>query len=328
MTEVLDAKRTGALERAAALLRAGELVGVPTETVYGLAGNALNEVTVAKIFVVKERPTFDPLIVHVGSNTDAEVIVGRGVLRQPPIPELISRFWPGPLTLLLPKTERIPDIVTAGSTDVAVRCPSHPTIRRLLRVCGFPLAVPSANRFGRISPTSASAVQSELDGRIPLILDAGATPVGIESTIVQVTEGKINILRPGPITVEMLAAYAPIREEATPKYGVVPGSLPSHYAPRKPLFLVHSPEGISDGERSGLLAWKREPGNVIFRAVRVLSSEADLTEAAANLFRFLRELDEQPIERIYAEHVPEIGIGRAIMNRLQRASAGREKEQT
>jgi L-threonylcarbamoyladenylate synthase len=322
MTEVLDAKRPEALERAAALLRDGEVVGVPTETVYGLAGNALNEVAVAKIFVAKERPTFDPLIVHVGSKTDAEVVVESAALSQPPVPNLIARFWPGPLTLLLPKTERIPDIVTAGSDEVAVRCPSHPTIRSLLRMCDFPLAVPSANRFGRISPTSASAVQSELADRIPLILDGGATPVGIESTIIQVTGGAIQVLRPGPITVEMLAAFGPVREEATPKQGIVPGSLPSHYAPRRPLILVPSLEGIRDGARSGLLAWNHEPEDITFYAVRVLSPKADLTEAAANLFRFLRELDEQPIERIYAERVPELGIGKAIMNRLQRASGG------
>ena len=325
MTEVLDAKLPESLERAVALLRRGEVVGVPTETVYGLAGNALDEVAVAKIFVAKERPTFDPLIVHVRSDRDAEMVVDRAALFQPPVPNLISRFWPGPLTLLLPKTERIPDLVTAGSTEVAVRCPSHPTIRDLLRICGFPLAVPSANRFGRISPTSASAVLSELDGRIPLILDRGATPVGIESTIIQVTDGVIHILRPGPITVEMLAAFGPVREEVTPKHGVVPGSLPSHYAPRKPLFLVHSVEEISDGDRSGLLAWKREPENLAFYAVRILSPKADLTEAAANLFRYLRELDEEPIERIYAERVPEIGIGSAIMNRLQRASGGQDQ---
>ncbi len=263
-----------ALARAAALLREGEVVGVPTETVYGLAGNALDPRALARIFAVKERPAFDPLIVHVPVPTtlaslEAEGIVEAGFSRTRGgrvADALARRFWPGPLTLVLPRGPRIPDLATSGLDTVGVRAPSHPVAQALLESAGVPLAAPSANRFGRISPTTATHVVEELGDRIPLVLDGGETPMGIESTVLHIgREGRVTLLRPGALPVEEVeeamgeAVARPGTPPSSPSAQGVPsppnaaspgaapggpaspGMLASHYAPGKPLFLLPAP---------------------------------------------------------------------------------------
>ena len=307
-------------DRAAAveLLRKGEIVALPTETVYGLAANALDAMAVAKIFEAKERPRFDPLIVHLPDRDWLKKIVDIPQLDQQLILELADKFWPGPFTMVLPKRQIIPEIVTAGLETIAVRISEHPVFAEIIRAFGGPLAAPSANRFGRISPTIAQHVLDELSGRIPLIIDAGPTTHGIESTIVALRQGKIDILRSGPIAVEQLSKFGKIDIVDSGGKISAPGQLPSHYAPKTPLRLIDDPTSIS-GERIGLLAWN--PTNTRqFAAVRQLSPRHDLREAAANLFRHLRELDALDLDLIVAERVPARGLGAAILDRLQRAS--------
>ncbi len=259
-----------ALARAAALLRSGEVVGIPTETVYGLAGNALDPRALARIFAVKERPAFDPLIVHVPApatlaSLEEEGIVAAGWSRTPGgrvADGLARRFWPGPLTLVLPRGPRIPDLATSGLDTVGVRAPAHPVARALLEAAAIPLAAPSANRFGRISPTTATHVEEELGDRIALILDGGETPMGIESTVLRVAgDGGVTLLRPGALPVEEVeaalgkpvvrtradAVMEPGHESAPPATPPAappassPGMLESHYAPGKPLLLLPAP---------------------------------------------------------------------------------------
>ena len=307
-------------DRAAAveLLRKGEIVALPTETVYGLAANALDAMAVAKIFEAKERPRFDPLIVHLPDRDWLQKIVDIPQLDQQLILELADKFWPGPFTMVLPKREIIPEIVTAGLETIAVRISEHPVFAEIIRAFSGPLAAPSANRFGRISPTIAQHVLDELGGRIPLIIDAGPTTHGIESTIVAIRESKIDILRRGPVTAEQLSEFGKIDIADSRGKISAPGQLPSHYAPKTPLRLIDNATSIS-GERTGLLAWN--PTNTRqFAAVRQLSPRQDLREAAANLFRYLRELDSLDLDLIVAERVPAQGLGAAIMDRLFRAA--------
>jgi L-threonylcarbamoyladenylate synthase len=315
-------------DRAAAveLLRKGELVALPTETVYGLAADALNSIAVAKIFEVKERPRFDPLIVHLPNRDWFERIVDVPAGDRQLIGRLVDKFWPGPLTIVLPKREIVPDIVTAGLATVAVRISAHQVLSEIVGELDKPLAAPSANRFGRVSPTTAQHVLEELDGRISLIVDAGATEHGIESTIVAVRDGRIAVLRRGPITSEHLSAFADVvRAPLTDKISS-PGQLPSHYAPRTPLRLLDETESFSPerNQRVGLLAWSRRRTaarrSLNFAAIRNLSDRGDLREAAANLFHYIRELDALGLELIVAERVPSRGLGAAIMDRLERAS--------
>src|SRR5205823_3452009 len=227
---------------------------LPTETVYGLAADALNPDAVAKIFEAKERPRFDPLIVHL-PNQEAldEIALIKSQLAQ----KLMEKFWPGPLTIIFPKHEIVPDIVTAGLQTVAVRMSAHRIFREVVRTLNRPLAAPSANRFGRISPTTAQHVFDELSGRIPLIVDGGATEHGIESTIVRVADERIEVLRRGPVADDMLREFAEVRTRASGGI-IAPGQLPSHYAPTKPLSLVDDAESFSPApnQRCGLLAWK------------------------------------------------------------------------
>ena len=309
-----------------ALLRAGEIVGLPTETVYGLAADALNSIAVAKIFEAKERPHFDPLIVHLPNRDWLEEIANVPAQGRQLILELASQFWPGPFTIVLPKREIVPDIVTAGLGTVAVRISAHPVFAEIIRAFGRPLAAPSANRFGRVSPTTAQHVLDELDGRIPLIVDAGSTTYGIESTIVAVHDGNIDILRRGPITAEQLRGmgFQPMshRRDADATIVRAPGQSPTHYAPRTPLRLIEDDKSFSPdkNQRVGLLAWNPVKSEKNFTIVRRLSGRQDLREAAANLFRYLRELDQSGLDFIVAERVPEVGLGAAIMDRLRRAA--------
>jgi L-threonylcarbamoyladenylate synthase len=318
---VISTDRTAAVE----LLRKGEIVALPTETVYGLAAEALNPIAVAKIFEAKERPRFDPLIVHLPNRDWLEKIVNLPARDRQLILKLANKFWPGPFTMVLPKREIVPEIVTAGLDTVAVRISSDPVFAVIARELDKPLAAPSANRFGRVSPTTARHVLDELDGRIPLIIDAGPAQHGLESTIVAVRENSIDILRRGPITAEQLSEFEKINivESATQKISA-PGQLPSHYAPKTRLLLIDNANSFSQekNQRVALLAWHPVESGKKFAAVRRLSERLDLREAATNLFRYLRELDQSGVDLIVAERVPSRGLGAAILDRLERASHG------
>ena len=305
-----------------ALLRAGEIVGLPTETVYGLAADALNSSAVAKIFEAKGRPHFDPLIVHLPDRDWLEEIANVPAQDRQLILELASQFWPGPFTIVLPKREIVPDIVTAGLGTVAVRISAHPVFAEIIRAFGRPLAAPSANRFGRVSPTTARHVRDELDERIPLIVDAGPTVHGIESTIVSVHNDQIDILRYGPITAEQLSEFGTIDSVKSRDKVSAPGQLPTHYAPKTRLRLIEDANSFSPdkNQRVGLLAWNPVESEKTFAVVRCLSERQDLREAATNLFRYLRELDALDLDLIIAEQVPDRGLGAAIMDRLRRAA--------
>ena len=331
-TALVRAESNEGCTKAIKLLREGEVVALPTETVYGLAADALNPFAVVKIFEAKERPRFDPLIVHLPNREalDEIAIVEPSIASQ-----LIEKFWPGPLTIIFRKRDVVPDIVTAGLETVAVRMSAHPVFCEIVNALNRPLAAPSANRFGRVSPTTGQHVLDELDGRIPLIVDGGATEHGIESTIVRIVDGVIEVVRPGPITEEMLHPFGEVHARASGSAIVAPGQLPTHYAPKTRLMLVKRLQDFSATpcKRTGALSLSpvAEIGdsgsprpttaatNADFAAMRHLSERGDLREGAANLFRMLRELDAENLDLIVAERVPEEGIGVAINDRLERA---------
>lgn len=321
-TEIVSADCEGVIARAVGLLRAGEVVALPTETVYGLAADALNPVAVAKIFEAKQRPRFDPLIVHLPNR---EALDDVAILDTPLGTQLTDKFWPGPLTIILTRHKRIPDIVTAGLETVALRMSADPVFAGIAARLGRPLAAPSANRFGHISPTAASHVLDELEGRIPLIVDGGSAQHGLESTIVRIINNQIQILRRGPITAEMLGEFAPIAKPVTRDTIVAPGQFRSHYAPRTKLMLVSRLEDFSlpSGKRAGALYFGSPRKTEQFSTTCRLSERADLREAAANLFRMLRELDAKKVDVIVAERLPEKGLGSAINERLARAATTR-----
>jgi L-threonylcarbamoyladenylate synthase len=319
-TEIISSRDPAAVERATKLLTRGELVAVPTETVYGLAADGGNERAVAEIFEVKERPYFDPLILHLPDSSWIERLATLDAELKGPVANLIERFWPGPLTLLLPKSEEVSDLVTASLPTVAVRMPANPVMQAILRQAGFPVAAPSANRFGRVSPTTAEHVFEELGSRIPLIVDDGPTRIGLESTIVEPTGEKLILHRPGPITEIALAEFGQVEPRKLDGSVKSPGQTPSHYAPEKPVKIIGQGEVPADAAKAGLLSWGRSVQKARFRVAVSLSESCDLVEAASNLFSLLRRIDREPITVIYAEKVPEVGIGKAIMNRLYRAS--------
>jgi L-threonylcarbamoyladenylate synthase len=306
------------------LLQSGGIAGIPTETVYGLAADAFQPLALASIFEAKGRPLTDPLIVHLPEVGWIErVAIFESDIERALAESLAKAFWPGPLTLLLKKHPDIPELVTAGSDRIAIRVTAHPLFQEVLRKVGNPLAAPSANRFGRISPVTALDVQSELGEVISLILDGGPSRHGLESTIVSLTPQGMEILRPGPITEDQLKEYGHIvHRESLVK---TPGSLPGHYAPRKELSILKSDiMELSSVESYGLLAFRQPAEEVAarFKMVKVLSPSGDLREAAANFYAHLRALDESEVEGIYTEALPEVGIGVAIMDRLQRAEYG------
>lgn len=318
------------IARAAAILRDGGLVAFPTETVYGLGANALSERAVARVFEVKARPRFDPLIVHISSLE----WLPRLTSEFPPLASLLAnRFWPGPLTLVLPKTSTVPDLVTAGCPTVAIRVPDHPVALRLLRAVDLPIAAPSANPFGQISPTCAEHVREQLGSQIDLILDGGPCRVGVESTVLQITPQGPLLLRPGGTTLEEIEEMVgQVQLPGTsstnvPVAGLVsPGTLARHYAPRTALVLRKcETASVSEGEpgssgRVGLLSLCGDEQNSEFAHVEVLSRTGDLREAAANLFAALRRLDAAGLDLIVAETFPEVGLGRALNDRLRRAA--------
>ncbi len=322
------------ISRAAAILRKGGLVAFPTETVYGLGANALNERAVARVFEVKGRPRFDPLIVHIAGMEWLERLTTEF---PPPARQLAEQFWPGPLTLVLPKTSAVPDLVTAGGSTVAVRMPDHPVALGLLRAADLPIAAPSANLFGRISPTNAEHVREQLGPLIDLILDGGPCRIGVESTVLQLTPQGPLLLRPGGTTLEEIEAVigkvhlpSPAGTESASPGLVSPGTLPQHYAPRTPLVLTAETPGVNDGDsrlgkRIGILAFRdadtaSRDADSRFAAVEVLSHSGNLREAAANLFAALRRLDAAGLDLIVAETFPEVGLGRALNDRLRRAA--------
>ncbi len=311
-----------AVARAVDLLRQGETVALPTETVYGLAADALNPEAVAKIFEVKLRPLFNPLIVHLPQREWLERIARPRKEDHQLVEQLIGRFWPGPFTIVLPRRSIVPDIVTAGLETVAVRMSSHPAFAAIIGAFNRPLAAPSANRFGRISPTTALHVLEELEGLIPMIIDAGPTAHGLESTIVTVRDGQISILRSGPVTKEQLAEFGKVKLASDTSRVRAPGQLPSHYAPRTPLRLIDDGRKFSppENQRVGLLAWNSRQPKEKYSAIRYLSERNHLREAATNLFRQMRELDAMKLDLIVGERVPEKGLGVAINDRLGRAA--------
>lgn len=307
---------------AASLLSSGKVIAIPTETVYGLAANAFDPDAVLRIFEIKQRPRFNPLIVHIASLDHLTAVAEN---TDPLLLKLADHFWPGPLTILAKKTAVISDLVTAGSEFVAVRVPDHPLTLELLNLIEFPLAAPSANAFGKISPTTAKHVEATLGNKIDYILDGGIAEVGVESTIIKMDAGRVVILRPGGIDEQQIAevtGYIPKQAVKTDKTEA-PGMLKSHYAPAIPLYFGDIDELIRKfrGRRIGLLTFcaGRHEDSVIFQ--KILSPKKDLREAAKNLFSYMHELERSGAELIIAEALPAHGIGIAVNDRLMRASA-------
>lgn len=327
--------------RAAEILRNGGLVAFGTETVYGLGANALDERAVAGVFEAKNRPHFDPLIVHIAN---MEWLGRLAEQLSPQAERLADAFWPGPLTMVLPKKSIVPDLVTSGLPTVAVRMPSHPLARKLLEAVDLPIAAPSANPFGQISPTTAQHVLDQLGDRIDLILDGGPCDVGVESTVVLMAEDRPCILRHGGVTQEQLEqvigpldVYRSAGEETdnseehsigTTTAAVAPGMLSQHYSPGTPLALAdEAAEQLLPGRRVGLLQFSQLPVDSPRRAhfrdaaavIEILTDDGDLRTAAAGFFAALRRLDSQQLDLILAEPFPDAGLGRALNDRLIRA---------
>lgn len=312
--------------QAASMLQQGLLVAFPTETVYGLGADAKNPTAVARIFEAKQRPTFDPLIVHVADIAAARALT----LGFPDIAErLAAAFWPGPLTMVLPKRAEIPDLVTSGLPGVGIRVPNHPMALRLLAQAGCPLAAPSANPFGGISPTTAQHVQHGLDGRVDGILDGGPCGVGVESTVISLMSEHPTILRPGGLPREdiesvigpvRLASSDPTKDDAAQP---APGMLSRHYAPTTPLKLI-SPQQTAvaePGKINGLLSYGADNHSEGFERVECLSDSGNLRTCATNFFAALRSLDAAGVDVIIARSFPAEGLGVALNDRLQRAAS-------
>lgn len=317
---ILPADEPAALRVAADTIRAGGLVAFPTETVYGLGCDALNPDAVRQVFSAKRRPAFDPLIVHVADRTMLELIAGEVPRRAH---RLMERFWPGPLTLVLPKQARVPDLVTAGLPTVAVRMPAHPAALALIAAAGTPLAAPSANPFGYVSPTTAEHVADGLGGEVAVILDGGPCPIGVESTILSLVGPAPRLLRPGHITRDDLEAIIGPLEGAAPdgSISLALGQCARHYATRTPVTILSgSPVQPEARERAGLVAMSPRDGLEGFSAVEILSPSGDLAEAAGHLFAALRRMDRLGLDRLYVEPCPEQGLGAAIMDRLRRCA--------
>lgn len=306
---------------ASSLIKEGKLVAFPTETVYGLGANGLNAKAVAKIFEVKKRPSFDPLILHISSVEQLDTVFAKGV--SPLIEKLAQTYWPGPLTIVAQKSKVVPDIVTAGLNTVAVRMPNHPIALKLIRLSKVPIAAPSANLFGRLSPTHSKHVRDQLNG-VDYLIDGGSTNFGIESTIITVASNKIEVLRPGAITPQQIQADFPDVEvvaSSTEKHIQAPGQLKSHYSPRKPFYLFNSiPDELPEYAALLLFEPLELPKDAQSKVV-VLSQTGDLLEGASKMFSALHELEaDNGVEQIFAVGVPEEGVGLAIMDRLQKAA--------
>jgi L-threonylcarbamoyladenylate synthase len=327
MTLFLKASQA-AVKKAAALIRGGGTVVFPTETVYGLGACALNAKAAARIFEIKKRPGFDPLIVHVSSIRQAKTLAHVS----PAARVLMKRFWPGPLTLVLPKKKIVPDIVTAGLATVALRMPAHPVAMALIKKAGVPIAAPSANRFGFLSPTTAAHARGQLKDGPDMILDGGPARIGVESTVVALVKDSFLILRHGGLPQEAIELVTGPLDTALKggKRPASPGQLLKHYSPRTPLRVINkAPRKLKAGVKYGYLAFKSKPALRV-KHVEILSRSGDLREAAANLFSHLHKLDSAGTDVILAEAVPAKGLGRAIMDRLKRAAgaAGHKRQAT
>lgn len=296
-------------------------MAIPTETVYGLAANALNEKALLSIFETKQRPSFDPLIMHLSDITEVEKYAHWHDER---LKKLAEIFWPGPLTILLPKKELVPDIVCSGLPQVAMRVPNHPLTLQLLKQLPFPLAAPSANPFGYISPTSAQHVKQQLGDMIPYILDGGECMVGLESTIVGVEDDELVVYRLGGLTLESIESHIGkltirLNQSGNP---LAPGQLKSHYAPRKPLFIGSLKDNTKkfQNQKIGIIGFGEMKGFDNKILMFNLSEKGDLKEAALNLFKHLRLADESEADVILTDFLPAQGLGLAINDRLQRAA--------
>lgn len=308
------------VSEAAQLLKQGEVVAIPTETVYGLAGNAFEPKALAKIFAAKERPTFDPLIVHI-----ADIEQLKDVAQNIPDAayKLAEAYWPGPMTMILPKKDCIPDLCTSGLPSVAVRFPSHPVAQAIIRESGLPLAAPSANLFKHVSPTTAEHVAAQLADRIAGIVDGGACEVGVESSIISLVGDKPTVLRPGAITPEMfqkVLGEVDIKE-STSKPGqpmAAPGQCDTHYRPQVPLYYGAVPAGCRLPANTARIAFGNTQGPV--PATVNLSKSEDMLEATAKLYAYMHDLDLPDYSLILVDEIPNVGVGMALNDRLKRAS--------
>lgn len=337
MKTILTAANAQSIAEAAKIIREGGVVGFPTETVYGLGGDALNGEAVKKIFEAKGRPGDNPLIVHVSSMAEIAPLI------EGDLPEMAKKlaeaFWPGPLTMIMKKSALIPDEVSAGLDTVGIRMPANETARALIRSAGRPIAAPSANRSGRPSPTTARHVMDDMDGRIPMIIDDGASQVGLESTVLDVTGETPRVLRPGGITPDMIAetvgrvevdgtVMRPLREGERP---ISPGTKYRHYAPQGDLTIVQGEaKAVAETICRMYDGYEKDaailtlPGHEALYGVRrtyPLGADGSVESVAAGLFAALRMLDDERIEHIFSEAVPAEGLGLAVMNRLGRAAA-------
>lgn len=322
MAKILNGYFYKNIKRAANLVKKEEVVAFPTETVYGLGANVYDRKAVAKIFEVKERPFFDPIIVHIAYLRQLEEVA---YCPDKKIFDLINKFWPGPLTLILPKRKKVPYLVTAGLETVAVRMPANLIALSLIQEVGAPIAAPSANLFGRLSPTKSEHVQKQIGKRIKIILDGGQTSFGLESTILLI-EKKPKILRLGSLSLEEIKkVIGEVEVVKKSKKILAPGGLTNHYAPFKPLKIVKDEneifrQGLVAKRKIAFLAFQTVKNKNKFIASEILSPKGNLNEAASNFFDALHKLDESKAEIIFAERVPEKGLGRAIMERLKKAS--------
>jgi L-threonylcarbamoyladenylate synthase len=310
-------------KHATELLTQGKLVVIPTETVYGLAADAFNPQALKKIFALKKRPSFDPLIIHISNESQLQLLVSK---TPSAAKKLMNAFWPGPLTLVLPAKQNVPAIARANLPTVAIRMPRHPVAKRLLKQFGKPLAAPSANRFGRISPTSSQAVRKEFGLKTPLILEGGHCQLGLESTVIHFPKNKPEILRLGSITPEqienVLKQKIALRKKTVLKHPLAPGQLSQHYAPRKPLTIL--PENWRDNppqfKKTDALLLFRQRFTAFQGQQIILTPRGSLKAAAKNLYSYLRKLDEGKTKHLYAEQAPKKNLGITINDRLQKAA--------
>ena len=308
------------VSEAARLLREGEVVAIPTETVYGLAGNAFEPKALAKIFAAKERPTFDPLIVHI-ADIDQLADIAKDIPDE--AYKLAEAYWPGPMTIILPKKDCIPDLCTSGLPSVAVRFPSHPVAQAIIKESGLPLAAPSANLFKHVSPTTAEHVAAQLADRIAGIVDGGACSVGVESSIISLAGETPTVLRPGAITPEMFSKVIGnvTVKESTSKPGQAmqaPGQCDTHYRPQVPLYFGEIPEGYKLPARTVRIAFGKQAGAI--PATVNLSESGDMTEATSKLYAYMHDLDKPEYDLILVDPIPNTGVGMALNDRLKRAS--------
>ena len=307
------------VSEAARLLKEGEVVAIPTETVYGLAGNAFEPKALAKIFAAKERPTFDPLIVHI-----ADIAQLTDIAKDIPDSayKLAEAYWPGPMTIILPKKDSIPDLCTSALPSVAVRFPSHPIAQAIIKESGLPLAAPSANLFKHVSPTTAEHVAAQLADRIAGIVDGGPCSVGVESSIISLV-GEPTVMRPGAITPEMFKAIlGEVKiKESTSKPGqpmLAPGQCDTHYRPQVPLYYGEVPAGYTLPEHTVRIAFGTQAGPI--PATVNLSATGDMVEATSKLYAFMHDLDDPKFDLILVDPIPNTGVGMALNDRLKRAS--------